>query len=632
MQANKLSFADILKIEGNIEHYHIPKYQREYVWGKVEWETLLNDILENDIDYFVGSVIVVAYADVRPGAEKIYQVIDGQQRLTTITLLLAAIYNKILSRKEQIDLNDEEAISDFQIKLNSIRKKLIYKKKKQYEDEVGSFMDGDYQCFLRVQPSTQNSNLLDYKYIFKECGLITKSEYPRNFGNRRFSKAFQFFWNEIPDKIEELNELLEKLNRLVFIHIAVGTQSDAFVLFETLNNRGVDLTPIDIVKNSLLAEMERQASKTIDDSFNRWQELIELIPDFDNQLRFLRQYYNAFKINPIIKHEKVTKATKTNVLLIYERLIKKDAQFVFEELLSKARLYSQLIGVSHSINNEFNSKIGELNRVGAVASYTLLLFLLYNTKSVESPENLNKIIDFLIKYYLRRNVTDTPNTRDLDSINIDIVENCNEKILNGEKINYDFIVQQHLNNSRAKPASLEVFISYLDGPIYENNVGMTRYLLWKIDSIYHTKEYSPDLWKRAENNQKFIWTIEHIFPEGKNIPASWIEMISDGDKLNAENIQNEFVHKLGNLTLSAYNSNLSNRSFEEKRNLSTRKVGTEELKIGYKNGLGLNKFKYPLNNQSHSLESTDSWEQNHIQSRTNAMINKIVELFKFDGE
>ena len=73
---------------------------------------------------------------------------------------------------------------------------------------------------------------------------------------------------------------------------------------------------------------------------------MDLIPDFESQLRFLRQYYNAFKVSPVIKHDKVTKATKTNVLLIYERLIKTDAEFVFNELISKAQLYSTLIEVS----------------------------------------------------------------------------------------------------------------------------------------------------------------------------------------------------------------------------------------------------------------------------------------------
>jgi uncharacterized protein with ParB-like and HNH nuclease domain len=632
MQANKLSFADLLKIEGNIEHYHIPKYQREYVWGRYEWETLVNDINENDLDYFVGSVIVVSYSDVRPGAEKIYQVIDGQQRLTTLTLLLAAIYSKFNNLKDTIDPEDHDAVSDFQVKLNSIRKKLIYKKTQVYNDEIGGFIDGNYQCFLRVQPSTQNNNLSDYKFIFKECGLIIRADSPKNFGNRRFSKAFQFFLQETPNELVGLNELLEKINRLVFIHIAVGTQADAFVLFETLNNRGVDLSPIDIIKNSLLAEMEKQKKQNIDESFLRWQELMDLIPDFESQLRFLRQYYNAFKVNPEIKHDKVTKATKTNVLLIYERLIKTDAEFVFNELISKAQLYSQLIEVSSSNTNDFNSKIIELNRVGAAASYTLLLYLLENQSELETPDVLTQTIDFLIKYYLRRNVTDTPNTRDLDAINIEIVEKCHQAIESGEKITFALITSLHINNSKAKPASLELFKQWLNGAMYDNNVGMTRYLLWKIDNIYHTREYAPDLWKRDDVNQKYIWTIEHVFPEGKNIPDSWTLMLANGDKTLAESIQNECVHKLGNLTLSAYNSKLSNRSFSDKKNLSSRRVGNEDLKIGYLNGLGLNKLKYLINGIEDSLANTSVWNKEHIEARTSVMIELIVELFKFENE
>ena len=168
--------------------------------------------------------------------------------------------------------------------------------------------------------------------------------------------------------------------------------------------------------------------------------------------------------------------------------------------------------------------------------------------------------------------------------------------------------------------------------MYDNNVGMTRYLLWKIDNIYHTREYAPDLWKRDDVNQKYIWTIEHVFPEGKNIPDSWISMISNGDKAMAETIQNECVHKIGNLTLSAYNSKLSNRSFSDKKNLSSRRVGNEDLKIGYLNGLGLNKLKYIINGIEDSLANTSLWNQAHIEARTSAMIDLIIELFKFEKE
>jgi len=632
MQATKLSFSEIVRIEGNVEHYHVPKYQREYVWSKTEWETLMNDIDENSPDYFIGSIIVVSNHDDRPGAEKVYEVVDGQQRLTTLTILLCAIYKKLIDLRTQSIEMDEYEKEDLQIKLNSVRKKIIHKKKMTYENELGSFIDNNNQCFLRIQPSIQNRNLEDYKYIIhKECGLISsKIDYPKNFGNRRFSKAFQYFLSEIPEDLNDLYSFIEKINRLVFIHIAVGNQSDAFVLFETLNNRGIPLTPIDIVKNSILAEMERQKGINLDDSFNKWQELIELIPDFDLQLRFLRQFYNAFKIDPIIKHEKVTKATKSNILLAFERLIKNDVAFIFNEILEKAAYYSKVAGITSTQDPLFNKLIEELNRVGAASSHTLLMFLFSKKDCLEKSNTINEVVEFLIKYYLRRNVTDYPNTRDLDAINIEVIEKVNLKILNEGTIKSVDVISWHLNSFRGKPSTDQQFRISLSGSIYDSNVGMTRYLLWKIDSIYHTREYSPNLWNKTESGQYYLWTIEHIFPEGRNIPQSWINMIGNGDKEETEKIQTEYVHKLGNLTLSAYNSNLSNRSFQTKQNLEKRMISNNELKIGYKNGLGLNKFEFELDGQKLNLSDSEIWTKEHIQARTESMVDRILSLFSLN--
>jgi uncharacterized protein with ParB-like and HNH nuclease domain len=632
MQATKLSFSEIVRIEGNVEHYHVPKYQREYVWSKTEWETLMNDIDENSPDYFIGSIIVVSNHDDRPGAEKVYEVVDGQQRLTTLTILLCAIYKKLIDLRTQSIEMDEYEKEDLQIKLNSVRKKIIHKKKMTYENELGSFIDNNNQCFLRIQPSIQNRNLEDYKYIIhKECGLISsKIDYPKNFGNRRFSKAFQYFLSEIPEDLTQLYSFIDKINRLVFIHIAVGNQSDAFVLFETLNNRGIPLTPIDIVKNSILAEMERQKGINLDDSFNKWQELIELIPDFDLQLRFLRQFYNAFKIDPIIKHEKVTKATKSNILLAFERLIKNDVAFIFNEILEKAAYYSKVAGITSTQDPLFNKLIEELNRVGAASSHTLLMFLFSKKDYLEKSNTINEVVEFLIKYYLRRNVTDYPNTRDLDAINIEVIEKVNQKILNEGTIKSGDVISWHLNSFRGKPSTDQQFRISLSGSIYDSNVGMTRYLLWKIDSIYHTREYSPNLWNKTESGQYYLWTIEHIFPEGRNIPQSWINMIGNGDKEETEKIQTEYVHKLGNLTLSAYNSNLSNRSFQTKQNLEKRMISNNELKIGYKNGLGLNKFEFELDGQKFNLSDSEIWTKEHIQARTESMVDRILSLFSLN--
>ena len=378
--------------------------------------------------------------------------------------------------------------------------------------------------------------------------------------------------------------------------------------------------------------MEKQHQQDIDISYEKWQELLGFIPDFDNQLRFLRQYYNAFKVDELIKHDKIARATKSNILQVYERLIKKNALFTFGELLQKGEYYGKLIGVVDSLDTEFTNRITELNRVGAAASYTLLLYLLANEKSLEKGTTISQIIEFVIKYYVRRNVTDIPNTRDLDAVTIEVVENCFKQISEGKTISLNFIIDAHIGNTKAKPAPLQDFKRWLSDKMYANNVGMTRYLLWKLDSINHTREYAPDLWQRNPNNETFVWTIEHVFPEGENIPKTWIDMIGAGDKDKAQEIQVEVVHLLGNLTLSAYNSSLSNRSFSNKQDLSTRKIEKQELKIGYKNGLSLNNLYFDLAGVKQSLSTIDNWTKDSIIARTEKMVEKLIEIFKFDYE
>jgi len=90
------TFASLISIEGNQWHYHIPRFQREYVWGKYNWSKLLEDIYENEPGHYMGSVICVHEKnETTPTEQLIYDVVDGQQRLTTLSILLAAIYSKI---------------------------------------------------------------------------------------------------------------------------------------------------------------------------------------------------------------------------------------------------------------------------------------------------------------------------------------------------------------------------------------------------------------------------------------------------------------------------------------------------------------------------------------------------------
>ena len=221
-------------------------------------------------------------------------------------------------------------------------------------------------------------------------------------------------------------------------------------------------------------------------------------------------------------------------------------------------------------------------------------------------------MDFLIKYFIRRNLTDFPATRDLDSIFIALIDECEKRKKN---LSVDMIIRYLTQGDRF--ANLSKFIEKLEGDIYEDNTDVARFILCKIEEDHWTKEIYRDLWERDKNG-KYFWTIEHIFPEGRNIPSVWIDMIASGDEKEAKELQEKWVHKIGNLTITAYNPNLSNFSFEKKRDRKDNK----EKNIGYKNGLYLNS----------TLASKDKWQISDIQKRTKELTQIALKLFAVDKE
>jgi uncharacterized protein with ParB-like and HNH nuclease domain len=633
MNATDPSLANILQIQGNLEHYHVPKYQREYTWGRTEWEQLLTDIEENEPSYFMGSIICIDEShELGPGESRIYELVDGQQRLTTLSLLLMSIYSALLKLEPAlIEDNNEEDLEELKLTLSNIRKQLIHKKNRINKTENGSFKEKDKFCFLRVQPSTQKSNYNDYLHILLELGLITGNFTSKFCGNRRIYKAYNYFNEHIPTTLQELNELIHKINSLKFIHIAVSSSSDAFTLFESLNNRGVPLSVMDIIKNKMLASLEKQHEMNIDDAYDEWQGLLELLPEYQEQERFLRHYYNAFKVDSEKKIEKYNRATKSNLIKIYEQFIKKNAKNLFDDLTEKATIYNYFIQPENYPDNLQTKAIIDLKRIGSAPSYLLLLYL-YNLDAklfVNKDKALEEVLTFLVKYYIRRNITDFPSTRDLDAINIEVIENC-QKIINEEKKLHSTDVIDFLVKGKGKPADITKLKDGLENNLFYYNSGMARYVLAKLDEVTHSREYKPDLWARNEKGL-LVWTVEHIFPQGTNIPKSWIDSIAGGDKLKAQQIQEKWVHSLGNLTLSGYNSQLSNADFVTKQDLhENKKFLGYKINIGYKNGLSLNNIEFKYKGKTTNLSEINEWTEDAIKARNNIIVTTLLKMFAFD--
>lgn len=609
---DQTTVADIFSINSD-RVYRIPKYQREYTWGINDWDALFNDVTENDCGYFLGSYICVNSGSLNG---TVLEVIDGQQRFSTLSLLLTALYEKLSALESQMELEDKTDLSNLRSELAN---------KKQILAAAGRKYDYTQRLILQKQ----NMNDEDFSYILSEKGVISaKKSRPLNFGNRRIAKAYRHLSKLIEDEVEEIKSensnaddisalfsIKSKFEQAVLVGIEVDTNKDAYMLFESLNHRGVPLSALDLIKNTLIAQAATEAEA--DNSYELWKQILSNVgqDDYAVQERFFRQYYNAFReeLNapykvPDKKYYLGYLATRTTLIDIYEKMIKSDYVTLLDDLLAKSQKYSLIVNNSDE-EYAYTPALQDLERISGAPSYILMLYIMSNQAKLGlTDDHLNSIIKTLITFFVRRNVTDVPNTRKLTQLFIDVIAEV--KLLQG-----DDIVNVIHDRLQAVAASDELFEKKLRGSIYDENPEATRFILCSIEARHQTKEIYSDLWAR-DNSNKYIWTIEHFFPEGENIPDSWVDMIAGGDKMLAKQYRSDYVHTLGNLTITGYNQNLSNMAFEQKRD---RKSKDKTKDVGYRNGLYLNQ----------DVVNEDTWTIKKITERTDALVKTLLEMYKW---
>ncbi len=578
----------LLDIESGVV-YAIPRYQREYTWSRAQWDALFDDLLENEPNYFLGSIICINQSQDALSVQSL-ELVDGQQRMTTLSLLLAAIYQ---SFRVLPNLGMEQ-----QIELYNLKHKLVLKKKSDQP---------------RLIPQVQNNNQQDYFAVLGKAGILDDVEQVQHAGNRRVLKAYRHFLWRIEQYLQELSEpvaglqaLLDKVNTATLVKIEVAGHSDAYTLFESLNNRGVPLTAIDLIKNKLLAVLEAKDSGSIDKHYNRWKKVIDALgDDYAVQERFFRQYYNAFK--PDLKDiVSVPVATKSNLMQVYEKLIAHDAESFLQAMIRLSAHYAQIVGYRAVPEQpKLSGLLLSLDRIQGAAAYLLLMVLFERKDTLElEQEHLEQVVHFLIAFFVRRNTTDLPPTRDLTRIFMDVAETV--LALKGQAVVSH--IQQRLTG---ESASDEQFEKSLKGPIYEDNKAVCRFVLCALEESRMTVETRVDLW--ALKGKQYVWTIEHIFPQGENIPDTWVQMIANGDAALAEQHRQTYAHCLGNLTISGYNSALGNKSFAEKQS----RLDSQGRKVGYNNGLHLNQ----------ALVNETSWTVDKLKARTDLLVQEVLQKY-----
>ena len=305
---------------------------------------------------------------------------DGQQRLTTISLLFAAIYQALNERKPHLD---EETT----IELVNLKRKLVLKSPK------GA---------LRVVPQIQNHNLDDYCAVLAEINVLEEFDLKPWGSVRKIYRAYRYFGQRLTqlagsseNGAPAILDLLTRISQATMVKIEVASHADAYILFESLNDRGMPLTAVDLIKNKLLAKLEAGGSGGVETHFRRWTKLLGYLgDDYSVQERFFRQYYNAFKdelnapwrlADERKKDPLGSVATRSNLMYIYEKLINENAAACLQKLLDAGRIYAALL--DRTLTDEqstLQKPLQNLARIQGAPAYVLMLYLFKHRSALTS--------------------------------------------------------------------------------------------------------------------------------------------------------------------------------------------------------------------------------------------------------
>lgn len=589
-------------------YFVVPKYQREYVWGTTDWDALFEDFVENESNdgHFLGTFLAVNQEQASHNAPR-YEVIDGQQRLTTLSLLLAAIYSFIV--------RDTEADDDKVFERMSLRKMLVL-------DE-----------HPRLTPQESGSNREDYFAVLQIAGLklSSRAKAPKWMGLRRIERAYRHFIKLIQahataakqDDLWAARDMLDRVKRAILVKLEVATFSDAFKLFESLNNRGKPLTPIDLIKNTLLARAEHTDGLTLDSAYEDWKMWLERLgDDYATQERFFRQYYNAMKDVWGMSLVGAPLATRSNLIKIYEEQVGRNltappaaapvgTPSLLDGLNRATAEYERIITLTDASQaSPLEKAFTDLVRAEGTTAHVLLLYLLLTQTHRElTDDDILSITRLLTSFSVRRNMTNQPPTYELQRLFMEVIADLEQTDAKGAGVR-ELILAKLARRS----ASDEQFAQALGGSIYQDHTNVARFVLTRLAQNGMTRETWQNLWVRDQNRSgaaAYRWTIEHILPQTPTLGSEWIDML--GGSAAAAATQEAHVHELGNLTITGFNSSLGKKSFIEKRD-RTDDAGNH---IGYRNGLNLNA----------DLVVRNDWTEEAIVARTVMLIADIVAEF-----
>lgn len=551
MDANK---SNIYKILDGSKQFVVPVYQRYYSWDIAQCERLWNDIVKmqksEKSSHFVGSIVNIAEKAMPTGVQK-YMIIDGQQRMTTLTLLLLALRDYALDNPEDKTINARR-----------IDNKLL-----SNNDEDG---DDRYKLILT---ETDRETLI---------ALVQRKPQKPN-PSARIISNYQYFAGKIKDMDLSPADVYESIGKLQIVNITLDrNDDDAQAIFESLNSTGKELSESDLIRNYVLMGLDANEQTYIYEHL--WRPM-ELLFQYDKQDitmdRFFRDYLT-------MKQARIPKIDK-----IYEEFksYHNNCEFgsigdLCQDLYDHAVFYTDII-FCRGNRAKLTALYEEMNALKMDVVYPFLLKVHFDEKNnLITEDELAEIIKICISYVFRRNICDIPT----NSLNKTFATLKNEIRPN-----------DYLNSIKA------FFILRDDYKVFPNDDRFITALISRDIYNMRSRNYILSRLENYQNKGPIVienYTIEHIMPQNPDPCDEWKKMLGD----NWKDIQKTYLHTIGNLTLTAYNSEMSDRPFEQKM----------EMTGGFKeSALRLNSY----------VVKQTKWTEQQIQERARLLAEKAVQIW-----
>lgn len=512
MDANKIGLLEFLG--SGKKTFNIPVYQRNYDWKVDECKRLFQDIekiaLNNfSTDHFLGTVVYVTSKQ-QPNYTE-YVLIDGQQRITSIMLLLKALYDAIQNEELKEDILESYLINKRAPEKLRIKLKPIESDMQAYENVLNDGVD------LYNEAEKNNNNICNNYILFKE--LVANSKVA-------------------PDQLYNALNNIE----LVYIQLEKDKKSEnPQMIFESLNSTGRKLTAADLIRNFLL--MNHAYEEQIELYKNYWLKIEDLLSN-SKISDFVRDYL-TMKTCKITVKENVYEAFKSFANAYGNEY--KEASLL-KDLLKYAKYYSKFL-YFNSTNEEINYTLKQFQQLKTTTVYPVLLFIFddcFNNKKLDENELIDTM-NTLISYIYRRLICGYP-TNALNKVFANLID----EIKASQESKYvDKILRSLVQKTSTAtfPKNKEFEIEFVQKDLYKSKID--KYTLYMIEN-YLEKE-------KIEDSDKI--TIEHIMPQ--KLTPQW--QISLGKRY--EEIHTQYLHTIGNLTITGYNSELSNKNFIEKKEI-----------------------------------------------------------------